>query len=290
MSPSTRPDLRRITALPLALAAMLVLAGCGGVVAELPGVAPKPYTETGAELNGTDLRSDHLEGLDAAASFRSNATLVLAGEDGRLELRRASAIDGDRRLQTTRLDSAAVEGDGLVMASYTDGNVTYRRVEIDAGQQTVTRYDAARSPYEDGLLAVKPTTTAEAAGAELIAAVADEVTWTQRGVERYDGGWVTRYEASGPANLSAVGSTAMPDDGASDRAGLPETLDLDVSSFNATLLVTPDGVVRRVHVHATGNQAGHPVELTLTLTTDGIDGTSIEAPAWLEEAEERTSA
>lgn len=289
---SRRGNYRTAAAL-VALTVVVVSAGCSIVGAGLPLAAPAPYTETGAELNGTDLRAAHLSGLEEAESFRSDATLVLQGDAHAFGVDRSAAVDqaSNRSRSVAQYDSDAVEGDGLVVASYTAGNATYRQVAIDAGQQTITRYDAAREPYADGLLAVQPVNRSAAANAGLVAAVADDVNWSQRGVERYDGGWVTRYEASGPENFSAIGSTAVAagESDATERTELPETLALDVSTINATLLVSPDGVVRRFHVHAVGSAAGGPAELTLTVTTDGLGTTRVERPAWIDEARTRTS-
>lgn len=196
----------------------------------------------------------------------------------------------DRAVSTSQYDSDAVTGDGLVVTAYTAEDVTYRRAVLDAGDQTVTEYDAARAPYDDGLLAVQPVTANDAARSDLVASIVDDVNWTQQGVERYDGGWVTRYEASGAGNVSAVEESALAE-GQGDRTDettVPETLDVDVRSINATLLVSPDGVVRHLEVHATGNAAGEPVELTLTFATDGLGSATVDPPAWLEDARERT--
>lgn len=288
-----RASARRATA-PAALVLVVLLTGCAGIVAGLPGTAPPPYTETGAALNGTDLRGAHLASLEDAGSFGSASTLVLEGEEHAFAVNRSAAVDAraNRSLATVRVDSDAVDGEGLAVARYTNGSTTYRRVAIEGDQSSITRFDAATEPYDDGLLAVRPVDGAEAAHADLVERVVDDVEWTMVGVERYDGGWVTRYEASGPENVSALDSTAMveAEGDATDGTGLPETFDLDVRSVNATLLVSPDGIVRRFSVHAVGNAAGHPAGLTLTFETDDVGSTTVEAPSWVAEAVERTGA
>ena len=83
-----------------------------------------------------------------------------------------------------------------------------------------------------------------------------------------------------------------PPDGesdATDGTALPESLDLDVRSVNATLLVSPDGVVRLYEVHTVGNAAGHPVDLTLSVSTDDLGTTSVEEPSWVEAAQNETA-
>lgn len=276
----------------MAVVLMALLTGCAGVVSGLPFTAPQPYTETGAALDGSDLRSAHVAGLNESETYRSNVSLVIDGDDHTIRVDRTAAANttADRAVSTNQYNSDAVTGDGLVVTAYTDEDVTYRRSVLDAGDQAVTEYDAARAPYDDSLLAVQPVTASDAARADLVETVVDDVDWTQQGVERYDGGWVTRYEASGAENFSAVEESALVE-GQGDRADdttVPETLDIDVRSINATLLVSPDGVVRHLEVHATGNAAGEPVELTLTISTDGLGTTTVEPPAWVEDVRQRT--
>lgn len=291
-SPLTRSTDGRPTA-ALAVLLMALLAGCAGVVSGLPFTAPQPYTETGAALNASELGAAHADGLESAETFRSNVTLDLVADDTTVRVERTATANAtaERALSTTRYGSDAVTGDGLTVSAYTDGDVTYRRTALAVGDKTVTDYDAARSPYEEGLLHVRPVTTADAARVDLVSAVVADVDWTQAGVERHDGDWVTRYEASGPANFSAIGESALAE-ATGDRTNeseVPETLDLDVRSANATLLVSPDGVVRHLAVHATGNAGGVPVELRLTFSTDGLGSTVVEPPAWLEDAQDATS-
>lgn len=208
---STASGRLRATAIPLTFALVMVMAGCTGVAAELPFAAPDPYTNTGAALNGTDLRSDHLDSLQEAESFSSRSTVMLDGEDHTFDVDRTAAVDtaSDRLLSSSQYNSDVVEGDGLTVTTYTNGSVSFRQVQIDAGQQTITRYDAAGEPYHGGPLSVHPVVASKAAYADLVARVGDDVNWTLVGVERYNDGWVTRYEASDSKNFSGIGSTAM---------------------------------------------------------------------------------
>lgn len=292
---NSRTVLRRFrtTAILGMLGLMVVLAGCAGVAAELPFAAPEPYTQTGADLNGSLLSSDHLAGLEDAESFSSRSTLVVDSKEHTVEVNHTAAVDSssDRLLRSSQYNSDIVEGEGLVVTSYTNGSLTHRQVKIDAGQQTVSRYDTARGPYDNRPLAIQPVDVSEAAHADLVTSVADDVNWTMVGVERYDNSWVTRYEARGAKNFSTVDTTMLAEgeSTATDRARLPETLDLDIQAINATLLVSPDGVVRLVKIQATGISAGHPVELKLTMSTDDIGNTRVEAPPWIDEAQAKSS-
>lgn len=284
---------RRTALLAISVVAMVGLAGCAGTGLGLPIGAPAPYTETGAALDGADLRANHLGALEAAGSYRSSFAMTIDGTDTAVLLNRSAAVDlAERESATTvRLEADTIEGDGLSVATYSTGNVTYRRIVADVGQQTVTRYDAARKPYSDAPLAVEPADPEAVAHATLIGPLVDDVNWTQRGVERYDGGWVTRYEAAGAENVSRLRGAAVD-------AGRVESADADVfgasrglqvTDSNATLLVSPDGVVRYYHVHIDAAIGGQPVEMTLEGSTAGLGSTSVDGPDWLESAKDRTS-
>lgn len=278
----------RIGAVAVAVALLVVSAGCVGAAGALPFTEPAPYTQSGAALDGADLRTAHLAGLEQAGSFTSTSTIVVDGEEHAFQVERTASVDAaaNRSTGTSRFGSDAVDGDGLVVTRFTSESTTSRRVQVDAGQQTITRYDAANAPYDEGLLAVQPVNETRATNADLVRRAVDDVNWTMVGVERYQGQWVTRYEAAGPENVTAMGSTAVAEGhaDATDRTTLPETLDLDVQTANATLLVTPDGVVRRFSVDATGNAAGHPVEVRITSTTDDVGQTTVATPDWTDEA------
>lgn len=271
---------------------MVGLAGCAGIGLGLPIGAPAPYTETGAALDGDDLRAAHLAELEAAGAYRSSFALVVSGEERSARVNRSIVVDRgtNESFAHTSVNAEVIEGDGLAVTTYSAGNVTYRRFVADVGQQTVTRYDAAEAPYADRPLAVEPVDPEEGANADLIEPLVDDVNWTQRGVERYDGGWVTRYEAVGAENFSRLRGAAV-DAGrvATDRASLADDRGFEVTAVNATLLVSPDGVVRKFHVNVEGDIGDQPVDLTLAGSTGAIGSTMVEEPGWLEAAEDKTA-
>ena len=272
---------------------MVGLAGCAGIGLGLPIGAPAPYTETGAALDGDDLRAAHLAELEANGAYRSSFAFVIAGDQRSARVNRSVVVDRGANESFAHMSVAAeaIEGDGLTVATYSTGNTTYRRFVADVGQQTVTRYDAAQAPYADRPLAVEPVEPEEAAHADLIEPIVEDVNWSQHGVERYDGGWVTRYEAVGAENFSRLRGAAV-DAGrvATDRGSLADYRGLEVRAVNATLLVGPDGVVRRFDIHVSGELRGQPIDLTLAGSTGELGTAAVEAPGWLDEAKERTTS
>lgn len=270
----------------LALAAVVALAGC--VVAGVPIGAPAPYTESGADLDGDALAGDHTSSLHDAGSFRSSTNVSVDADGHAVDVDRSAAVDGDadRARARTTLDSAAVEGDGLTVTSYTGNETTARRVVVDGDDTRATHLDAAREPYDDGLLAVSAVDADEQTEADLVHAATEEVDWTQRGVEQYDGDWATRYEASGPENVSDLGLVlaAALTESDLERTGYT-TEDVDATAANATLLVSPDGVVRYLSLTVVGTtDDGEAVQVTVQLTVDDVGSTNVERPPWYDDA------
>lgn len=270
----------------LALTLAVTLAGCA--VAGVPLVEPSPYTDTGAALDGDALREDHTTTLESAESFRTTSNVSVTADADPIVVNRTAAVDGDRARSTARLASGALDDGGLTVTSYTEGNTTARLVVIAGDSGELVRYDAAREPYDDGLLSVSPVDRTRAAEGDLAETAVEEVEWTQRGVERHDGTWVTRYEATGTENVSDLGTIvgAAVTDADLERTGLTADA-LDVDSVDATLLVSQDGVVREfsITVVATTDD-GETVTMELTATTTGVDATPVHRPAWYEEATE----
>lgn len=276
---------------PLAVIAMVALAGCSAGAGPLTG--PDPYTETGDDLDADALSASHAAALHDAGSYRSATNLTVtsgtaADAAPAVAVERTARVDADddRALATSRLDSGALDGDGLRVVTYTENDTTAREVVIDAEDTSVTRYDAARAPYDDGLLAVSPVDDDARTEADLVAAGTESVDWTQAGVERHEGDWVTRYEASGPDNVSDVEAVvaAALTEADRERTGL-DPGGYEVTAANATILVSPDGVVRQfsLTVVATTDD-GDAVTVTVTLTTDGLGATDVQRPDWYGEA------
>ena len=289
MPPSTTldaPTPKRLA--PLLVVLVVSLAGC--TVAGVPIGAPQPYTDTGAALDGDALRAAHTDALHEAGSFAATTNVTLRSDDGAVTVNRTARVDfaANRSLATSRLDGRVGEAGHAEVATYTGNGTTARRVHLAGDDGELVRYDAARAPYDGGLLAVSPVDGTARANGDLVAIAVEEVDWVQRGVERHDGGWVTRYEATGAGNVSDVG--AMVATGVTDaeleRTGLSAD-DVEPDEVEATLLVSPDGVVRRLAltVVATGDD-GETRTLTLTVSTDGVGSTDVQRPAWYDEATE----
>lgn len=270
-------------ALPVALALAVVLAGCSA--AGVTVGAPDPYTETGAALDGDALAQDHADALLAGDGFTATTNVTVVVGDDRATVNRTAAVDtvANRSTARTRLVGGAVDDGELRLTRYTENDTTVRRVVVGTDATEVRRLDAATAPYGDGLLAVRPADPLRATGVGLVATAVDAADWTQRGVERYDGGWVTRYEADGGnvSDLGAVVAAALTD-AEVERAGLAVDA-VDAENASVTLLVSPDGVVRELRVTATATTDDGTVRVTVTLAVDP-GTTTVERPDWYDDA------
>lgn len=267
-----------------AVAALVVLAGCnagpGG------GGESAAYTTSGEELNGTKLQSDHVGQLESAGSFTTVVDLRLESGDRDARFEQTTAVNrtGDRARQSSRISAGGTVGE-LRSDSYTDGNVTYERLAFGTGDSATVRY--RRGGTDDGSLGgVQPVNLSSATNANLAKEVAESINWTQTGVVDRDGETLTRYEATGRENF-----TDFRDDtdlGSLEGLGANAS-EATIDSVNATLLVSPDGLVREFRFRLTGTTDGKSIVMQFAVRTTDVGATDATPPDWLDEARAQTS-
>lgn len=256
------------------LAAVVLLAGCAGVGGQ------EPYTDTGAALDGAELRDDHVENLRSAGSFTSsfNASYVAGGSRTVINLTTRVDTEGDRALRYTRLNASGPTVSGVLeTTAYTAGDTTYRKRTLQSDDGSASSYDSDSAPYD----ALQPVNTTAAQFAGVLGDI-DRVNWTQAGVERYDGTSVTRYEADGveafvdASSVAVPGSDAPPED--------PSVGDGEVVDAGATLLVTGDGTVRLLEVTFVVESDRERTAVSYRISFEEIGSTAVEEPAWTDRA------
>ncbi|MFB6171903.1 MAG: hypothetical protein ABEJ23_05165 [Haloarculaceae archaeon] len=271
----------RTTLLACTVAALLVLAGCNaGPMGDGSSAA---YTDSGAALNGTTLRHDHVERLSAAGSFTTTVALQLDSGDGPARFSQTTAVNrtGDRALQTSRVTAGGSVGH-LESATYTADGVTYERLAFGTGDSATVRY---RRGAGDATGDPRPVNVSGATSADLVRQVAERINWTQTGVVERNGTTLTRYAASGRENFTDFrrGADLQPLDGLNESAA-----GASLDDVNATLLVTPDGLVREFHFAFSGTRDGTPVTLQFTVRITDVGSTDAAPPDWLGEARAQT--
>lgn len=237
------------------------LAGCtdwlGDDERDADGEKPAPYTEDGNALGESALRSDHEASLRSDGSFAATQTLSVNGSEKNFTSTSNYRIDLDGGAFLRRSESSLQDA---VATAYTDATGTYTRWNPDDGEATHSSGDPA-----------DPVDPVEAMGRNFI--IVDGVAFEQLGVEEHDGLWVTRYEASG---ADAVETAAH---------GEAEYDSEEVTAFEATLLVTPDGVVVSNEFSITFNGEGGETHIEYAHSVEDLGAVSVEEPSWLAQAE-----
>ncbi|PSQ27832.1 hypothetical protein BRD03_06375 [Halobacteriales archaeon QS_9_68_17] len=252
--------------LTVALVGLLVAsAGC----AQIPGIGGdggdgdggssdiEPYAESGDELDGETVSSDHAAALQEAGSFTYEVSL--------------EAADGESSLSINARVEADVENDEAysVQESNLFGNQTaYKYTSGDSTyEKTVRGSDEENAQYatsEDGQ--VQPVNTTPSFEASLV----DGLEWSQEGTEEQNGVGVTRYESTGVANVTALAGAGTDAE--------------NVSDASATMYLDADGVVRQYDLTYTVQEGDSETAVTYEVETTGVGSTSVEEPDWLDEA------
>lgn len=290
-------------ALALAVALLVVTAGCSGigdggtdgpdVDTAAAGSSDDDASDDGSTDRGTDtatpidagddgdgdgdaMSSDHTRSLRDAGSFTSvlsvNLTVVRNGEPVPFIVSDSTyRIDFDADRFHERTEAVSPFGNTSI-ERYTTGDTTY----VKRTRGNATQYGTATEPYGDD---VAPVNVTEASGASTADVAADEPVrqhLTNEGTETFRGVTVTRWEATGVEVL---------DDVEPDIAGDFE----NVTGFELVLLVDDDGITRYVRFsiefEETNDGDSRSGTLVVEQTVSDVGSTSVAEPGWLEAAE-----
>ncbi|MWG34104.1 DUF7537 family lipoprotein [Halomarina oriensis] len=264
----------RITMLVCGL--LVVLAGCAALPDDAP--AADPYTGPNESLDTVALLTDHTERVEAADSSTFAATHEYTVVVGPVDRTRTTTVRFER---DDRTDESWFE------ARYTDSgrDAATTQQAYRTADRTVGRYDTSRETvYVGGVEAERYLP----ARFETVHAVSEQpefspvaaTDWTFDGVVTRDGESLTRYTASGTDRLDR--STANVTDGRDH-----------LHAYEATLLVTGEGVIRELlytYRYTPWDATDATMTETVRLRTTGLNGTSVDEPSWLGEANERATA
>ncbi|WP_143052206.1 DUF7537 family lipoprotein [Halobacterium jilantaiense] len=248
----------------LAVAALVALAGCGGV---LPGGDATPSRDADLEpaespydtpLEDSDLLADHeaalrdaetvtvvrnttITGTGPGAGFESLATARVSLADGRVYLvERPAPVT-----QTYRYANDTV-------FSRSAGGTSYSRAENDTAGRTAVEW--TRAPLER-LLPL--------------------ASFTHRGVTERDGERVHVYRATDPAAVNT--STVTP----GDLTGV------ELTDVNVTLRVRESGAVGRLRFAYTVEEGDQRREVATSVTFSDLGETDASPPAWVADLRDR---
>ena len=247
----------RRTFATLLVAALVLTAGCsaGGLLGGGDGNGDDgsgdidPYTESGDELTGEMLNDSHTETIRSAGSYTLVANVSLSGEDSALVQDARGRIDLENDKQYV-VQFASFFGNQTTYR-YTADNTTYERVVPEDGE---TQYQT-----NEGGTITQPTVNTDNV---------DAFEWEQQGTETHEGVDVTRYEATGVANYTALPTSPSEE---------------NVSDASATLLVSEDGVMHEYVVEYTQESSGSTQEVSVRYAATDVGSTTVEEPDWLDE-------
>lgn len=256
--------LTRKRLLAVALVGLLVAsAGC----AQIPGMGGDggddgssdidPYTESGDELDGETVSTDHVAAIEDAGSYTYDVTFEAA--DGESSLSIDAHIEADMESDEAYSVQESNFFGNQTTYKYTSGNVTYER-SVSEGDEENAQYKTSDDSR------VEPVNTTPSFEPTLV----DGVEWSQEGTEERDGVGVTRYESTGVANVTALVGAGTDAE--------------NVTNVSATMLVDADGVVRQYDLTYTVEEGDSETTVTYEVSTSAVGSTSVEEPDWLDEA------
>ena len=248
---------------------LVVLAGCSGI----PGLGGDAYTEPGEPLNASALLADHTATLREAGSFTAtvNGSSAVGNESVHQRTLVRADIESNRTLRRTNVTQSGGQAGERTQAVFVENETAYLRTSVESANGTRTQYRVVNT---SGRSAQGGGPGQQFLTLEGYAAIVEGANWTQRGTESYRGTTVTRYTANGSDsfNASALGASAP-----------------NVTDFQATLLVTADGTVRKLSFTLEAGSQDRSFTVTNDLAISDVGSTTVEPPGWLDEARNASS-
>lgn len=237
-------------------------------------------THTSAVTDAETLTTNVWANLDTQignVTFNSTTYIDFSASEAR-QVTVTEASTGNGLLSTTL---AAVE-------NYATAETVYKRTESDFSDEPEYNQTAVgNGAWEDETLTAFLQT-------DLIGNADENILWTQDGTETLDGTEVVRYVANSDSQFEGFqeSATSTIDEQSEDESGDGTSFTLDddtitITSMSATMLVSPDGVVREFTYTVAGTTGEEPVSLEIRLSVSDIDSTTVTAPDWVENSQRR---
>jgi hypothetical protein len=248
---------------------LTLLAGCSGVPGLGGGGGGGETYGDGETLNASALAEDHAENLREAGSFTvvvdGSASVGDAGPDTDQAQRVAVDLEGNTSLVTT---SVVQRQDNQSASDNRTVYVTEDAAFFRTGSGESVRYQQLNLSGSGAL--------GRTFGGEQYLDVSGSVPtlaateWTRNGTVERDGETLTRFSAgSGDAlNRSALGLTPS----------------VNLTDYDATLLVTAEGTIRELTFSLGAQAQGQTLTQALELRYTEVGSTAVDEPDWLDEA------
>jgi hypothetical protein len=186
-------------------------------------------------------------------------------------------------------------GDGLLRTtfanvdSYATPNETYKRTESDFINGTT--YNHTVSDSGEAWDSNSVTTYLQT---DLLNSADDHVIWTPEGTRQFNDTGTYRFVAEGASEFDGfresvtalIDSQATAESNEQQNFSIGQDTTLTVTDMNATMLVSPDGVVRYFSYYLNGTIDGEAVSLTVELWNTKVGETTVTEPEWTTRAEQ----
>lgn len=273
--------MNRSVILTVLLGLMVVLAGCNGGLTgdgttttgddltQTPTPEPQPYTQSGDELSASTLVTDHEAAIRAAETFTNRLTISIDTENGSLVLNTTTRVDLARNvgLENNRLLFEEFILDSTV---YTTGTSSFARDSFESNDTEFTEYSKGSEPYDSN--DPEPVNATESMQLDIIVDAVDGATWTQVGLEQYDGVSVTRYEAKGVDSFRDL------------RDDIDPAANNTITNAEAVLLIDQNGIVRFIEITFEVDGDDGAGKLVYRSEITDIGSTTVSEPDWLDKA------
>lgn len=246
----------------LAVSCLVALAGCSGALTDGGGAGERTLDDVtypaGVSENGTNVSAlaaaheSHLQNRSLTLEVSSTVNTSAGERSVALD----AAVGADR-------DNVLVNGTtmGQQVSIYLTPDRQYTRIAAGSGEAA---YRASnRTP---GAAQLVPSSYS---GAGYLDQFGGAANFTPTGVRTVDGEPLVVLRADG-SNATAAPAA-------------------NVTDYEATMLVDEHGVVRSVTVEATSRRNGQQLRANYSLNVSDVGETTVEAPAWLDEAKNQTS-
>lgn len=263
----------RRSALVLAVAALLLSAGCSGLTGgdgptetstgtQTPTTTPADFeyppglSESGFETDA--LMEHHATSLEAAESATVRLRRTIGSGENALEATHVAKSDGDTWL--VRVSGPTLGGETGTETTYAANGEAYLNWTVD-GNTTYERLDDAPA-FPDVAISLR------------LRSVLGGGNFSATAVDAVNGTTAVQYTADSVANETAL-----------EQVGVVG----NVTSFDATVWVTDDGVVRSASLSVSYENPALSETRAYEYAVSGVNATTIDEPAWLSSAEERTN-
>lgn len=251
--------------LVLAVVLVIGLAGCSGLSPFGSGSAyPDGYNES--EITDPETAAEqHSEALSEYDSYTQNLNITSSNQE--IEMNMSVQVDGSNKQASAGTTLSQEDEEVVEVEMYQDDNTTYEKTETPLFGTVYNMTDESFSTFLGNV-------TNDTDKAELFSNANFE-----------EGGTVTHNDET----LYRYNATEVDDP--EEFLNLSESSEADsVESFNATLLVDEEGIMRSLTIDMTTTTLGETEEISLELRITELDSTTVEEPDWLEEAESKAES